>query len=84
MLPKDIENNFTYHSPKQNQLTIYEQIRAKGKELALLINTLCPSCAESTLSIRQVEMAVFWANAAVARNPEMDNPLNLDRLSNQV
>lgn len=38
----DIENNFTYHAPKDDQTARYISIREKGKSFALLINELCP------------------------------------------
>jgi hypothetical protein len=63
-----IENNFTYHAPKPGQAERYEQLRAKAKELALLITDLTPSSREQSLAITELETAVFWANAAIARN----------------
>lgn len=63
-----IENAFTYHPPKPGQPEIYEKIRAKAKELAYLIYGNCPPSREASLSQTKLEEAVFWANAAVARN----------------
>nr|WP_276425115.1 hypothetical protein [Halalkalibacterium halodurans] len=37
-----IENNFTYHPPKEDQPEKYTKIREKTKELALLIDQECP------------------------------------------
>ena len=36
-----IENTYTYHAPKTEQIEIYKQIREKGKEFAELIDR-CP------------------------------------------
>ena len=63
-----IENNFKYHAPTPSQIPKYEEIRAQGKELAQLVNELCPDSREKSLAMTKIEEAVMWANAAVARN----------------
>jgi hypothetical protein len=63
-----IENNFSYHAPKEGQPEIYEQIRNKAKELAYLIDEATPKSREQALAFTNLEQAIFWANAAVARN----------------
>jgi len=63
-----IENNFSYHSPKEGQPAKYEAIRDKAKELAYLIDEQTPRSREQSLALTNLEQAVFWANAAVARN----------------
>lgn len=65
---QQIENNFRYHAPKEGQPAKYEVIRAKAKELAYLIDQECPKSREASLAMTNLEQAVFWANAAVARN----------------
>lgn len=65
---QQIENNFSYHSPKEGQPAKYEAIRAKAKELAVLIDKQTPKSREQSLAMTNLEQAVFWANAAVARN----------------
>ena len=62
------ENNFTYHAPKEDQAERYEQIRAKAKEFNLLLLNLCPPSRERSVALTELETAVFWANAAIARN----------------
>ena len=68
MANQTIENNFTYHSPKEGQPEKYEAIRSKGKELAYLIDEVCPNSREKSLAMTKLEEAVMWANASVARN----------------
>lgn len=63
-----IDRDFTYHAPKTGQPEIYESIRAKAKELALLIVDHSPASREQSLALTSLEEAVFWANAGVARN----------------
>jgi hypothetical protein len=63
-----IENNFTYHAPKEGQPQKYEAVRNKAKELAYLVDELCPKSREQSLALTKLEESVFWANAAIARN----------------
>lgn len=64
----EIENNFRYHAPKEGQPEKYEAIRNKGKELAQLIHDLCPNSREKSVAMTELETAIFWANASIARN----------------
>lgn len=64
----DIEKRFTYHAPKLDQPARYSEIRALGKNLAFLIEEACPDSREKSLAFTKLEEAVFWANAAIARN----------------
>lgn len=63
-----IERAFTYHAPKVNQPQRYEAIREKAKELAYLIDGLCPESREKSLAMTKLEEASMWANASIARN----------------
>jgi hypothetical protein len=65
---EQIENNFTYHTPKEDQPQRYEHLRALGRELARVINEDCPDSREKSLALTNLEQAVMWANAAIARN----------------
>lgn len=64
----DVEKVFTYHPPREGQPEQYAAIRAKAKELAILVGELCPCGRELSLARTNIEQAVFWANAAIARN----------------
>jgi hypothetical protein len=68
MTLEDLDNRFTYHSPKDNQPARYEGIRAYARNLAGFINDNAPDSREKSLAITALEEAVFWANAAIARN----------------
>lgn len=68
MTNPQIENNFSYHSPKEGQPEKYTAIREKAKELAYLIEEECPNSREKAVAITNLETAVFWANASIARN----------------
>lgn len=64
----NIDNNFTYHAPKDDQTARYISIREKGKAFARLINELCPPSRERSLAMTKLEECVMWANASIARN----------------
>lgn len=64
----EIEKRFTYHAPKPGQPEKYVQLRDKCKELAYLIDELCPDSREKSLALTKIEAASMWANAAIARN----------------
>jgi hypothetical protein len=68
MTPDDIENRFTYHAPAPGQPEIYQALREEALHLALYINDKCPDSREKSLAVTNFEEAVFWANAAIARN----------------
>lgn len=63
-----LENNFTYHASKPGQQERYVAIRDKAKELAYMIKDTTPASREQSVALTQLETAVFWANAAIARN----------------
>lgn len=64
----EIENNYTYHAPKEDQPERYERIRYKAKMLAAYINEKCPESREKSLALTKLEETVMWANASIARN----------------
>ena len=63
-----LENNFKYHTPKDDQPERYEALRGEGKKLAYLINNLCPDSREKSLAITKLEEAIMWANSSIARS----------------
>ncbi len=67
MEQQELDNRFTYHAPKVGQPEIYTRLRDKAKELAVLLNEVCPESREKALAFTQLEDAVFWANAGIAR-----------------
>lgn len=66
-LKQRIERDFMYHSPKPDDIPRYEAVRAKAKELAILIADACPTGREQSLALTKVEEAVAWTNAGIAR-----------------
>lgn len=68
MTQEDLDNRFRYHAPKEGQPEKYTAIRDKAKELAELVNELCPESREKSLAVTNLEECSMWANAAIARN----------------
>lgn len=67
-MSKEIEKNFKYHAPKEGQPEKYNALRDKAKELAYLIDELCPDSREKSLALTKLEESNMWANASIARN----------------
>jgi hypothetical protein len=65
---KEMAHRFTYHAPKGDQVERYGDLRASGLGMAGRIVKSCPDSRERSLAIRKLEEAIFWANAAIARN----------------
>lgn len=68
MTQADLDNRFMYHAPKEGQPEKYTAIRSKAKELAEMVNSLCPVSRETSLALTALEESVMWANASIARN----------------
>lgn len=64
----DLDNVFSHHPPQPGQQERYQAIRAKAKELAALMGEECPPSRELSLARTNLEQAVFWANASIARS----------------
>ena len=62
----DIENWFSYHSPKGDQPERYEKIRAAAKALAYEIKACTPTSPDQTAALRKLREAVMTANASIA------------------
>lgn len=68
MEPSDIEHQFTYHVPTDKKRADHEKARKACQQAAERLNRLCPEGREKSLAITKLEEAMFWANAAIARN----------------
>lgn len=62
-----IENDFSYHSPKDDQPERYNAIREGAKSLAYLIVGSTPPSREQSLALTNLEQCVMFANAGIAR-----------------
>jgi len=64
---KELAIRFTYHSPKDGQPAKYLRLRDNGGTMAKIIDDECPDSREKDFALMQLEGAIFWANAAIAR-----------------
>lgn len=63
-----LHRTYTYHAPKADQTGRYAAIRELAQDLAREIGEDCPETREKSLALTNLEQAVMWANAAIARN----------------
>lgn len=72
-----VANAFRYHKPHcPTQEARYGQVRAVLKSAADDLLVMCPKSRELSLALTKLEEAMFWANAAIARNerPATESP----------
>ena len=64
----ELQNRYTYHAPKADQLGRYAEIRAACLALAETIARLTPVSREQSVALTSLDAVMFNANAAIARN----------------
>lgn len=62
-----VENDFTYHSPDQNQISRMAIIREQAKTLGKLIVDYCPLGREQSTALTLLEQVSMMANASIVR-----------------
>lgn len=65
---EDIEKRFKHHSPTAEKITQHEDVRSETRLLAHYFDDELPESREKALALTKLEEALFWANAAIARN----------------
>lgn len=63
-----ILNDFAFHPATDVTRPMHEQVRSEFLELAQALADRLPEGRELSLCITNLEEAMFWANAAIARN----------------
>jgi hypothetical protein len=65
-----INNDFVFHPPVEgsDQVQRYEHIRELCRQLAMELAKLCPPSRELSVALTSLDQAMFWGNAAIARN----------------
>jgi hypothetical protein len=67
-----LNNDYDYHSPMYDQPERYVAIRAKAKELAILICENTPPSREQSVALTALDQVVMAANSAIARNEQQE------------
>src|SRR3546814_13807018 len=69
--PDDIHNRFTCHpaTPGKMKAQLHGKVRELLERAAMSLAGNLPPGREAALAITKLEEAMYWANAAIARNP---------------
>jgi hypothetical protein len=68
MQPEDIEHRFAFHAATTDEKRdAHTSVRQECRRLADHINETCPDGREKSLAVTAIEEAMFWGNAALAR-----------------
>lgn len=60
-----LEDLFIYHAPNDAQILRLKRVREAAKALAYAIDEACPSSADRTAAMRELQSAVMTANRSI-------------------
>jgi hypothetical protein len=63
----ELDRRFSYHSPDPLRAADHERVRSMIRGLADHLDYALPDGREKSTSLTHLEDAMFWANAAIAR-----------------
>jgi hypothetical protein len=63
----DLKKNYSFHSPKKEDVLKYKDLRDKTLYLASVIMDIVPESRERSLALTKLEECLFWSNAGLAR-----------------
>lgn len=70
---KELANRFRFHPATSAQRrSDHEEVRTLVGTVAADLNELLPDGREKSLVMTHLEDAMFWANAAIARQPDAE------------
>lgn len=71
MYELDIDSIFDFHPPTSRETAlVHEDVRRTMKLAAEYVRDCVPASAEKTLAIRHLQMAMMFANSAVAQSAD--------------
>lgn len=65
---EEIADRYTYHPPTEDQVRKYTSLRTRVKELAFLIEEVCPDSEEKAAAFASLDLTLMNANASIARH----------------
>ena len=70
---EDLTHRFEYHAPTSDgRRAAHAHVRGSCLALARTLHALVPDGREKAIVITKIEEAMFWANAALARQPDSE------------
>lgn len=63
-----LESAFAFHPPTGGKVERHVAVRDAARITAETILLLCPPSRERSLALTNLEQAMMWANASIARN----------------
>jgi len=67
----ELENRFRHHPPATEQrVRDHNSVRGACLMLSQQLDALLPPGREKSLALTNLEQVMFWANAAIARQPQ--------------
>lgn len=72
MTPEDIENRFAFHPASDDaKRNAHTNVRQNCLQLAYFLNDKLPEGREKSLAVTNLEKVMFWGNAALARQKDI-------------
>lgn len=63
-----LDKTFAHHPPNYEQAERYQTIRTQFRALAEILLLTCPPSRDRSVALTNLETAMFWANASIARS----------------
>lgn len=65
-----LDRTYGHHAPDADDVTCHEAVRAAARALEVRVRQVAPASRERSIALTKIEEAMFWSNAAIARDGE--------------
>ena len=72
MKAEEIKGRFGFHKPDAEGVKKMSEVRKKVRELAFLIEDLCPESREKATALTQLSFVMMAANSAIVQQYPLD------------